>query len=1168
MSYYSSSYHEYGKEEGRRGGRKRSRSRRRSKSREAYSKKRRRYSSSSEDDEKEKTVFYNFERHKGKLAKIFFRDEDFVKQGTKEFEEFWKFLVKYQAFEKKKHGDGSSQKKKSKERFSATLGVPDNSKPDYNINFSLKPKKTEELLNRISFQDRESGRGGHQGVLTETMVEQFRTILSTYVNFLQKEKFTKLRKLRAGQAALPIAEYKEEILTKVQENQVVIVAGDTGCGKSTQVPQYLLDAGYKNIACTQPRRIACISLANRVSYETLSQYGMEIGYQIRFEKHRSQHTKVVFLTEGLLLRQVTSDPGLSNYDVIVLDEVHERHLHGDFLLGIIKCLVQQRKDLRVILMSATINIELFKNYFSGSAPVIQVPGRLYPISLQYHPIPSVEDGDRLNPAPYVRVLQMIDRKYPQTERGDLLIFLSGITEITKVVDACRQYAEINNQWVVLPLHSTLSLAEQDKVFDYPPDGIRKVIVSTNIAETSVTIDGVRFVCDSGKVKEMTYDPVCKMQRLKEFWVSRASAEQRKGRAGRTGPGVCFRLFSEAEYTAMTPYSKPEIERVPLDSLILQMVSMGLPDPRKFPFIEPPPAESLENSITVLKEQEAMAEDETLTMTGKMLANLPVDVSIGKMLIMGTLFHQVESVLTLAAALSVQSPFTNKAFRDPECVAARRSLDSDHGDPLTLLNAFREWLKIKSDDRENSRKWCKRRGLEEQRFYEIIKLRKQFEQLLEEAGLLDKRGDAGMTSAERMARHGELRQLKDLKRNINKQERKKKTLRVGETEELDDQDDNEVDLKDVDFRMRNDSSRVRQLLDSSKAVSYKDLTMLKLILTSGLYPQLAIADEFNNYKGGSDQLFHTRVKPFNVLHPNSIYAAQPDVLQLDGLDIVSVPGFTSKHPASSKHQLLVYISLLETTKPYLTASLRMPALPAMLLFSHTLDINMSMDRLVCDAWLEVKFAVAEHAQNQILAAARLREYWQELLDLKLSDTTDIITNKETTKARQGELETRLSRGLVEFLHNDTVFSVKRLLPADLKELYIGPGGNMDCVEGEDNPFPGKMMIPHQKKGGVRLTRNITYGCLVEDRAMDTLLWTCPVCEQEIYCSTLSRLKHYSICTLKEETEKVEELIAQQQQLVVEQNPLARHWRCDVCGDSFSFTSTQILKHKRACSNSKN
>ena len=883
------------------------------------------------------------------MNKIFFRDEDFVKQGTKEYNEFWQFLSKYQAMERRKMEQGGSSKHKrgrhQKRQLSDNLKVPIVSRPEHSLNFVMKPSKTRDLMNRIPFQDQEYQRDHLSG----KMVEEFRTVLGIYLNFLQKERFAKLRKLRASQASLPIADYREEIVSSVRDHQVVIVAGDTGCGKSTQVPQYLLDAGYTNIACTQPRRIACISLAHRVSFETLSEYEGQIGYQIRFEKEKSERTKVTFLTEGLLLRQVTSDPGLSNYDVIVLDEVHERHLHGDFLLGIVKCLVLQRKDLRVVLMSATINIDLFRNYFNGTAPVIQVPGRLYPISLQYHAIPAVEDTDRLNPGPYVRVLQMIDKKYPASERGDLLIFLSGITEITRVVEAARQYSEINNNtWIVLPLHSTLSLSEQDKVFDYPPDGVRKCIVSTNIAETSVTIDGVRFVCDSGKVKEMTFDPVCKMQRLKEFWVSRASAEQRKGRAGRTGPGVCFRLFSEKDYMAMAPYSKPEIERVPLDSLVLQMVSMGLPDARKFPFIEPPAAESLENSISSLKEQGAMAEDESLTVTGKMLSNLPVDVCIGKMLIMGSLFHQVESVLTLAAAMSVQSPFTNKAYKDNDCVAARRSLDSDHGDPITLLNAFREWLKIKVQDRDNSRRWCRKRGLEEQRFYEMIKLRKQFEELLSEAGLFDKRSEEGMTSAERMARHGQLKQLKHMKRNMKKQERKRKTLRVGETEELDDIDDNEVDAKDIDFRLRNDSSRVRQLLESSQAVSYTDVTMLKLIMASGLYPQLAIADEFNNYKGGSDQLFHTRVKPFNVLHPNSFFSAHPEVLQVEGLDIVQLPGFTTKHPASSKHQVLVYLSLLETTKPYLTASLRMPSLPTLLLFSHNLDTNTAMDRVVADS----------------------------------------------------------------------------------------------------------------------------------------------------------------------------------------------------------------------------
>lgn len=227
-------------------------------------------------------------------------------------------------------------------------------------------------------------------------------------------------------------------------------------------------------------------------------------------------------------------------------QVHERHLQGDVLLGAVRCLMIQRPELKVVLMSATINIDLFRSYFGeGGAPVIQVPGRLHPIKLQYMPVPVVEkssDSEKLNPAPYVRILQLIDTKYPEKERGDLLIFLSGIKEITAVAEACEEYSErrANNRWIVLKLHSSLSLADQDKVFDYAPEGARKCIVSTNIAETSITIDEVRFVCDSGMVKEMQYDPTCKMQRLKEFWISQASAEQRKGRAGRTGPGVCFR----------------------------------------------------------------------------------------------------------------------------------------------------------------------------------------------------------------------------------------------------------------------------------------------------------------------------------------------------------------------------------------------------------------------------------------------------------------------------------------------------------------------------------------------------------------------------------------------------------------------------------------------------
>ncbi|KAL1139225.1 hypothetical protein AAG570_006211, partial [Ranatra chinensis] len=470
--------------------------------------------------------------------------------------------------------------------------------------------------------------------------------------------------------------FRAEIIETIAHERVVIIAGDTGCGKSTQIPRYLLKAGFNKIACTQPRRIACIALSKRVAFETLNKFGQEIGFQIRFDKNVKQETKIIFVTEGLLLRQIAGDSTLSNYDVVVLDEVHERHLHGDFLLGILKCLLIQRKDFKLILMSATINLNLFADYFGGNAKVIQVPGRLHPIQVHYRPITEEDRNskrEKLNPSPYVRVMQLIDNKYSRDERGDLLIFLSGMSEITTLVEAANTYNEKAKSWIVLPLHSTLSIDEQDKVFDYAPEGMRKCVISTNIAETSITIDGIRFVVDSGMVKEMSYDPVCKMQLLKEFWISKASAEQRKGRAGRTGPGVCFRLFSEEDYEALTEFATPEIQRVPLDSVLLQMMAMGLPDVRKFPFLEIPPSANIENAVTSLKQHCALTLNEKLTPIGEMLAQLPVDIPLGKMLLMGTMFHQIQPILSLVAALSVQSPFTNRAYRDPECEVSERLL---------------------------------------------------------------------------------------------------------------------------------------------------------------------------------------------------------------------------------------------------------------------------------------------------------------------------------------------------------------------------------------------------------------------------------------------------------------------------------------------------------------
>lgn len=619
---------------------------------------------------------------------------------------------------------------------------------------------------------------------------------------------------------------------------------------------------------------------------------------------------------------------LSQFSCVVLDEIHERHLHGDFLLGVAKCLLKVRPDLKLVLMSATINLKLFSDYFTEEeAHVIEVPGRLFPIKLQYMPqfkdcAPSTSSGsrrgksERLSPEPYIQIMQMIDQKYPPAERGDMLIFMSGLNEITTIVEAATEYAAAKNNWIILPLHSSLSIADQDKVFDYAPQGIRKCIVSTNIAETSVTIDGIRFVVDSGKVKEMSFDPTCKMSRLKEFSISRASADQRKGRAGRTGPGVCFRLYTEKDYGEFEAYSAPEIHRVPLENMLLQMVSMGLPNARLFPFIEPPPPGSIEGSIVTLKQYGAMTVDEKLTPLGQALSKLPVEITVSKMLLMGCVFSQLQPVLTLAATLSVQSPFTNRAYRDKECENARKDLESDHGDPITLLNSYREWLDLKMTgfdrrrDVENTHTWCKRRGLEEQRFYEITKLRNQFEELLTDSGLIPPKETTKMTSAERALRHGELRQLKELKK-AHKMEAPKRRNILKQTSGAQFMDEEEekgkgTDMRDVEFRLSHDPSKMKSLLSGATACSYRDLMTLKLILVSGMYPQVAIADEFNYCKAPSQHFYHTLSKPFTSLHPMGFFGNNSQTLQLNDGDIVEKPFYyKSKIPLSAKHQLLCY-----------------------------------------------------------------------------------------------------------------------------------------------------------------------------------------------------------------------------------------------------------------------
>ncbi|XP_044764226.1 probable ATP-dependent RNA helicase DHX34 [Coccinella septempunctata] len=1050
--------------------------------------------------------------------------------------------------------------------------------PEFNRSFLLNVEFTDKfsiLFDRLPVLDK----NGRKVMIRYEDFREFMLVIKIYNDFQQKTKFAKLKKLRKAQSELPIAQYKNEIIQKLEESRVLLIAGDTGCGKSTQVPQYVMEAGYKKIVCTQPRRIACISLSKRVAYETLTEFKSTVGYQIKFEKSKRADTAIIFMTEGLLLRQASEETTLNSYDVIILDEVHERHLFSDFLVGVMKCLLYKRNDFKLILMSATINLELFQNYFSEeNVQVIQVPGRLYPIEINYRPIvkdPYERQKDKFNCTPYLQIIQMIDEKYPPNQKGDMLIFLNGFNEISKLADAVLEYSEHKKNWIVLPLHSTLSLEDQDKVFDYPPEGIRKCIISTNIAETSVTIDGIRFVIDSGKVNRMMYHTNGGVSKLSEMNISQDSAKQRMGRAGRTGPGVCFRLYSEEDYSKFEAFTPAEIHLVPLESLILYMISLGLNDITHFPFLEKPSAKSLEQAVEKLKFSGALGLDnDTLQLTplGQALSTLPVDLTIGKMLILSTVFGKVNSVLALAALLSVQSPISQTAHKNLDAENLRKPLESSHGDPLTYLNFYKEWLNVKQSstpiskhsNTESSRKWAKKRCLEEQRFYEVTKLLEQFRDILSEADLLTKELEPNLSSGERSIRHGELKNLKSMRYQMKQEDktRRRKQLKYANFNEYDEEDD-KSDIRDVEFRISNDFKKLQTLLEETSADSFKDVMLLKLILTSGLYPQVAVEDEHNSSKTVSERLFHTKSKNFLFLRPTSFFVTNPEILQLHNDDIeVPPPNYFSNRPISRKHQVLVYQSILETKKVYLMNCFRMPALQTLMLFGKRICTNSSFTKFVFDDFLSVDVPYYGQGKKLLKMSTALRQKWIKNLEKKLAKLETSEMNKKDVFY--------FIEDLISFMSTDVSYNIKRLLTADLKIIFKRESAFFQNEDPSFNPFDEDFtIVENQEFGGVNLTENIIYDCLIDEEwawdLEETILgeaFVCEVCGAEIMgCSIFKRLQHEVKCKKMKDSEKEETDQSEGSQVVVKPN--SKTFECEKCGQKLLLTPVDILKHKKSC-----
>ncbi|KAK2636542.1 hypothetical protein Ddye_031334 [Dipteronia dyeriana] len=531
--------------------------------------------------------------------------------------------------------------------------------------------------------------------------------------------------LQDERKTLPIYLYRDELLRAVENHQVLVIVGETGSGKTTQVPQYLHEAGYTKrgkVGCTQPRRVAAMSVAARVSQEMGVKIGREVGYSIRFEDNTSEKTVVEYMTDGMLLRNIISQPNLSSYSVIMVDEAHERTLSTDILLGLLKDLIKYRPDPKVLISSATLDAEKLSNYFD-LAPIFKIPGRRYPVEVHYTTVPESEYID----AAIVTVLQIHVTQAP----GDILVFLTGQEEIetTKEIlnHRIRGLGGKIAELIICPLYANLPIELQTKIFEPTPEGARKVVLATNIAETSLTIDGIKYVVDPGFVKVKSYNPSTEVESLLVSPISKALANQRAGRSGRTGPGKCFRLYTLDSYQMeMDDNTVPEIQRTNLANVVLILKSLGIDDLVNFDFIDPPAAESLIKALELLFALGALNKFGELTKVGRRMAEFPLDPMLSKMIIASDKYRCSDEIITIAAMLSVgNSIFYRPKEKQVHADNARMNFHSGNvGDHIALLRVYNSWREC-----NYSKQWCYDNYVQVRSMKRARDIRDQLERLL-------------------------------------------------------------------------------------------------------------------------------------------------------------------------------------------------------------------------------------------------------------------------------------------------------------------------------------------------------------------------------------------------------------------------------------------------------
>lgn len=541
---------------------------------------------------------------------------------------------------------------------------------------------------------------------------------------------------------LPVHKQRQEFLDLIHRNQILVLVGETGSGKTTQIPQFLLfdeQPHLKNmlIACTQPRRVAAISVAARVAQEMDVVLGQQVGYSIRFEDCTSTETSLKYMTDGMLLREAMSDPLLSRYSCVILDEAHDRTMATDILMGLIKEICLKRPDLKVVVMSATLDAQKFQTYFND-APLMSVPGRTFPVEIYYTPEP---EKDYLEAA--IRTALQI---HACEDPGDILLFLTGEEEIE---DACRKIrAEGENlarmspklvgELLVVPLYSSLPPNLQQKIFSAAPPARtpggpvgRKIVVSTNIAETSLTIDGIVYVIDPGFSKQKVYDPRMRVESLLVSPISKASAQQRAGRAGRTRPGKCFRLYTEKSFLEeLKEQTYPEILRSNLGGVVLQLKKVGIDDLVHFDFMDPPAPETLMRALELLNYLGALDDDGNMTDIGKQMSEFPLDPQFAKVLMMSVKFKCTGEALSIVAMLNVPSPFMRPNNERKQADAAKAEFDHQDGDHLTLLNVYHTY-KSNIDDSQ----WAYRNYLNIRSLKSADSVRSQLERYMTKMGLV-------------------------------------------------------------------------------------------------------------------------------------------------------------------------------------------------------------------------------------------------------------------------------------------------------------------------------------------------------------------------------------------------------------------------------------------------